>query len=108
MDEGLGTFHNKRFLGMRIPRYAAPMTQIVLVGFIMFLNPGMYNALAGLGGAGQVDATVQNHAGIGLHSAFAVFGLIAGTVHNVLCVSPKCRCFSPSPLSMCRRLTKTL
>ncbi|KAH8909340.1 MFS general substrate transporter [Coniochaeta sp. PMI_546] len=69
---------------MRIPRYAAPMTQIVLVGFIMFLNPGMYNALAGLGGAGQVDATVQNHAGIGLHSAFAVFGLIAGTIHNVL------------------------
>ena len=79
-------FYEKRFLGIRIPRYAAPMTQIILVGFIMFLNPGMYNALSGLGGAGQVDATVQNHAGIGLHSAFAVFGLLAGTFHNVLCV----------------------
>lgn len=79
------------------------MTQIVLVGFIMFLNPGMYNALAGLGGAGQVDATVQNYAGIGLHSAFAVFGLLAGTFHNVLYVaSPaeaSCIFFSILPMS---------
>ncbi|KAJ9142389.1 MFS general substrate transporter [Pleurostoma richardsiae] len=78
------TFKTRRILGVSIPRYAAPMTQIVVVGFILFLNPGMYNALAGLGGAGQVDATVQNNAGIGLHSAFAVFGFIVGSIHNYI------------------------
>lgn len=42
----------------------------------------MYNALAGLGGAGQVDATAQNKAGIGLHVMFAVVGFIVGIVNN--------------------------
>lgn len=49
----------------------------------------MYNALAGLGGAGQVDTKVQNNAGIGLHSAFAVFGLIVGSIHNYMSVFRK-------------------
>lgn len=44
----------------------------------------MYNALAGLGGAGQVDATVQNNAGVALHSTFAVFGFLAGIANNYL------------------------
>ncbi|KAI1082718.1 MFS general substrate transporter [Whalleya microplaca] len=60
------------------------MVQIFIVGFILFLNPGMYNALAGLGGAGQVDATAQNNAGIALHTTFAVFGFLVGIAHNFL------------------------
>ncbi|EHY51974.1 hypothetical protein HRR83_003464 [Exophiala dermatitidis] len=74
----------RRIFGHKIPRYSAPMVQIVVVGFILFLNPGMYNALAGLGGAGQVDATAQNNAGIALHTTFAVIGFVVGIAHNYL------------------------
>lgn len=42
----------------------------------------MYNALSGLGGAGQVDATVQNRAGIALHVMFAVVGFFVGAANN--------------------------
>ncbi|BDD59002.1 hypothetical protein MAP00_004237 [Monascus purpureus] len=69
-------------MGVKIPRYSSAMVQIVLVGFIMFLNPGMYNALTGLGGAGQVDTTAQNRAAEGLHSCFAVVGFVVGIAHN--------------------------
>ncbi len=44
----------------------------------------MYNALAGLGGAGQVDATAQNDAGIALHTVFAVVGLVVGIANNYI------------------------
>lgn len=30
----------RRIFGHKIPRYSAPMVQIVVVGFILFLNPG--------------------------------------------------------------------
>lgn len=50
----------------------------------------MYNALAGLGGAGQVDATAQNNAGIALHTTFAVFGFLVGIAHNYLYVAHVC------------------
>jgi hypothetical protein len=76
----------RKILGIRMPVYRSPMTQIWIVAFILFLNPGMYNALAGLGGAGQVDATVQNNAGVALHSTFAVLGFIAGIANNYLYV----------------------
>lgn len=42
----------------------------------------MYNALTGLGGAGQVDTTAQNRAAEGLHSCFAVVGFVVGIAHN--------------------------
>ncbi|KAK5324186.1 hypothetical protein LTR93_004973 [Exophiala xenobiotica] len=74
----------RSLFGFKVPRYSDPMVQIVLVGFILFLNPGMYNALAGLGGAGQVDATAQNNAGIALHTTFAVIGFLVGIFHNFL------------------------
>lgn len=50
----------------------------------------MYNALAGLGGAGQVDATAQNNAGIALHTAFAIVGFLVGVAHNYLYVRAHC------------------
>ncbi|KAJ9499751.1 hypothetical protein H2202_004741 [Exophiala xenobiotica] len=72
----------RSLFGFKVPRYSDPMVQIVLVGFILFLNPGMYNALAGLGGAGQVDATAQNNAGIALHTTFAVIGFLSYPVES--------------------------
>ena len=35
-------------------------TQIVLVSFACFCLPGMYNAITGMGGSGQLDPTVSN------------------------------------------------
>lgn len=36
-NAGVISQQKKRF---RLPKYSSPMTQIVLVGFILFLNPG--------------------------------------------------------------------
>ncbi|KAJ9612243.1 hypothetical protein H2200_003840 [Cladophialophora chaetospira] len=51
--------------------YAHPWTQIVLISLICFCCPGMYNALGGLGGSGQVDPTVAANATVALLSATA-------------------------------------
>ncbi|KAJ1942045.1 hypothetical protein GGF37_003286, partial [Kickxella alabastrina] len=48
-------------------RYYSPMTQIVLVGFVCFLCPGMFNALNGMGGGGQMDRTTGNNANTALY-----------------------------------------
>lgn len=34
-------------------------TQVILVSFCCFCLPGMYNAISGLGGSGQLDPTVS-------------------------------------------------
>ena len=46
--------------------------------------PGMFNALNGIGGGGQVDATTANHANTALYSTFAIVGFFAGTIVNRL------------------------
>ncbi|KAF4591853.1 MFS transporter [Ophiocordyceps camponoti-floridani] len=56
-----------------------PWTQILLISLICFCLPGMYNALTGLGGCGQVDATVAANATVALLSTMAITSLfIAG------------------------------
>ncbi|KAJ5160930.1 UNC93-like protein [Penicillium canariense] len=45
--------------------------QIILISFICFCCPGMYNALAGLGGSGQVNQTVAANATVALLAATA-------------------------------------
>ncbi|EXJ96523.1 hypothetical protein A1O1_01649 [Capronia coronata CBS 617.96] len=51
--------------------YAHPWTQIMLISIICFCCPGMYNALGGLGGSGQVDSTVAANATVALLSCTA-------------------------------------
>ncbi|KIN97720.1 hypothetical protein M404DRAFT_888190 [Pisolithus tinctorius Marx 270] len=46
--------------------------------------PGMYNALSGLGGGGQVNPTAQANASSALYATFAFFGFFSGTISNVL------------------------
>lgn len=58
--------------------YSHPWTQIVLISMICFCCPGMYNALSGLGGSGQVDPTVAANANVALLSATAGTALIVG------------------------------
>ena len=64
--------------------FASPITQLVLVSFVCFLCPGMFNALAGMGGGGQVDATTADNANTTLYSVFAVVGFFAGSITNRL------------------------
>ncbi|CAK39218.1 putative MFS transporter [Aspergillus niger CBS 101883] len=51
--------------------YTNSWFQILLISFICFCCPGMYNALSGLGGSGQVDPTVAANATVALMSATA-------------------------------------
>ncbi|KAL2168394.1 hypothetical protein VTG60DRAFT_7307 [Thermothelomyces hinnuleus] len=64
--------------------YASPIVQLLMVAMVCFLCPGMFNALNGLGGGGQVDATAQNDASTALYSTFAVVGFFSGTIANML------------------------
>lgn len=87
---------------LTLPAYASPLTQTILVGMVCFLvvgkrthleslselllivHLGMFNVLASLGGAGQIDPTTADNANIVLYTIFAVFSLVAGSVCNYL------------------------
>ncbi|KAI0112734.1 MFS general substrate transporter [Hypoxylon sp. NC0597] len=64
--------------------YASPKIQLLMVALVCFLCPGMYNALGGLGGGGQIDPTVQDHASTALYSVFAVVAFFSGSFANKL------------------------
>ncbi|KAI0344162.1 hypothetical protein BDW22DRAFT_1406574 [Trametopsis cervina] len=65
--------------------YRNTTSQIILLGFVCFMCPGLYNALNGLGGAGQVSTTTAANANVALLSTSAVtFAFFAGSVNNVL------------------------
>ena len=46
---------------LTIPWYASPRFQLIMVSFVCFLCPGMFNALGGLGGGGKTDATLADN-----------------------------------------------
>ncbi|KAJ2402567.1 hypothetical protein GGI23_000632 [Coemansia sp. RSA 2559] len=64
-------------------RYYSPMTQVVIVGFVCFLCPGMFNALNGMGGGGQMSRTTTNNANTALYCTFIVFGIVGGSIVNL-------------------------
>ncbi|XP_021858677.2 UNC93-like protein 1 [Spinacia oleracea] len=65
-------------------RYNSPLIQVILIGFVCFCCPGMFNALSGMGGGGQVDHTAANNANTALYTTFAVFGILGGGIYNLL------------------------
>lgn len=70
--------------GKSIFRYNSPLVQVSLIGLVCFCCPGMFNALSGMGGGGQVDPTAANNANTALYTTFAVFGVLGGGIYNVL------------------------
>lgn len=64
--------------------YASPKVQLFMVAMVCFLCPGMFNALNGMGGSGQLDATASDDANTALYSTFAVVGFFSGTFANRL------------------------
>ncbi|KAI9934411.1 hypothetical protein ASPWEDRAFT_175140 [Aspergillus wentii DTO 134E9] len=65
-----------------LPYFASPEMQLILVSFVCFLCPGMFNAVSGLGGGGQVDTADVSDANTALYSTFAVVGFFAGSIAN--------------------------
>ncbi|CAM8898296.1 unnamed protein product [Rhodiola kirilowii] len=65
-------------------RYNSPLVQVSLIGLVCFCCPGMFNALSGMGGGGQVDKTAANNANTALYTTFAVFGILGGGIYNIL------------------------
>ncbi|KAJ5987768.1 MFS general substrate transporter [Penicillium waksmanii] len=73
--------HNKRSTLYTI--YSNSWFQILLISFICFCCPGMYNALSGLGGSGQVNQAVAANAQVALLSATAGTALfVVGPIFN--------------------------
>ncbi|KAM7199965.1 Major facilitator superfamily domain containing protein [Rhypophila sp. PSN 637] len=70
--------------GYKFPWYASPSVQLFMVAFVCFMCPGMFNALGGLGGGGQVDPTLVDNMNTALYATFAVVGFFGGTFINKL------------------------
>ncbi|KAM0719509.1 hypothetical protein Q7P37_003638 [Cladosporium fusiforme] len=70
--------------GVKLPCYASPIVQMLLVATTCFLCPGMFNALTGLGGGGQVNADIANNANIALYAVTSVVSFFGGTICNVI------------------------
>ena len=62
--------------------YASPISQLIVVSFVCFLCPGMFNALSGMGGGGQIDNDTVDKANTALYATFAVVGFFAGSITN--------------------------
>jgi hypothetical protein len=54
-------YRQHRIFGFNMPWYASPSVQLLLVAFVCFMCPGMFNALGGLGGGGKTDATLADN-----------------------------------------------
>ncbi|KAA0045371.1 hypothetical protein IC582_016367 [Cucumis melo] len=65
-------------------RFNSPLVQVFLIGLVCFCCPGMFNALSGMGGGGQMDTTVADNASTALYTTFAIFGIIGGGIYNIL------------------------
>ncbi|KII94456.1 hypothetical protein PLICRDRAFT_101144 [Plicaturopsis crispa FD-325 SS-3] len=66
--------------------YYHPATQVSMLAFVVsfFMCPGLFNALNGLGGGGQLDPTTSANANVALYSSFAFFAFFAGSINNKL------------------------
>lgn len=84
------------------PWYASPVAQLVIVAFVCFLCPGMFNALSGMGGGGQVNAKAADDSNVALYSTFAVVGksLQLSTLLIAPLMLTVSQAFSQAPLSM--------
>ncbi|KAJ6262353.1 hypothetical protein Dda_3161 [Drechslerella dactyloides] len=75
-------YRERKFGPITIPYYASPISQLLIVSFVCFLCPGMFNALSGLGGGGQLDPTAADESTVALYSTFASVAFFSGTICN--------------------------
>jgi len=60
------------------------IVQIVVIGFLAFCGPGMFNAMSGLGKAGSDDNTVAAVANGCLYFAFSFVGYFSGAIFKMI------------------------
>lgn len=81
--EASGNWYDRRLVSF-IPPYSHAMVQIVVMSFVLFLTPGCYNAITGIGNSGISDHTVADNANVALYSTFATVGAFGGVIFNVI------------------------
>ncbi|KAF2814157.1 MFS general substrate transporter [Mytilinidion resinicola] len=67
-----------------LPWYASPKSQLILVSFVCFLCPGMYNAFNGFGASEQLSPYASSASNSAIYATFAVAGFFAGPVTNTI------------------------
>lgn len=77
-------YRKYNFGPLHFPGYATPPVQLVVVALVCFMCPGMFNAINGLGGGGQLSAKVSDNANVAVYSTFSVVGFFAGSFANRL------------------------
>ncbi|ORX98169.1 hypothetical protein K493DRAFT_300089 [Basidiobolus meristosporus CBS 931.73] len=65
-------------------RYNSPLTQVILIGFVCFCCPGMFNCINGMGAGGQMAGATATNGNVALYCTFAVFGVFGGAVYNTV------------------------
>lgn len=78
-----GKWYDQRYISF-LPAYSNATVQIVLLSFVLFLTPGCFNAISGLGGAGISDPTVADNTNVALYSTFATIGMVGGVICNMI------------------------
>lgn len=62
--------------------YYNPYTQLCMLGLVCFLCPGMFNALNGLGGGGQLTSETNSKANVAVYATFAIGAFFSGYVER--------------------------
>ncbi|PIA18003.1 MFS general substrate transporter [Coemansia reversa NRRL 1564] len=66
-----------------MPRYHSPLAQVLIISGVCFLGPGMFNALNGLGGAGQLAPQTAGDANSVVYFTLFIFSILGGGIVNV-------------------------
>lgn len=82
--EASGAWYDKtiNIFGKKL-HYSNAMVQICMCAFVIFMTPGMYNALTGIG-ASISDKPTADNASVALYSTFATIGFFGGTICNTI------------------------
>lgn len=81
--ENSGLWYHKRWIPW-IPPYSNSFVQIVIMSFVIFLTPGCFNAITGIGNSGISDPKVADNANVALYSTFATVGAFGGVICNCI------------------------
>ncbi|KAJ1921331.1 hypothetical protein H4219_000647 [Mycoemilia scoparia] len=64
-------------------RYRSPIVQILIMSFVCFACPGIFNAIMGIGNDGKTTKKDYNNAHTATYAALAVFSLLGGGIVNI-------------------------
>ncbi|KAF3986003.1 hypothetical protein FT663_04720 [Candidozyma haemuli var. vulneris] len=81
--EKSGLWYHKRIIP-GIPPYSNSFVQIIVMSFVIFLTPGCFNAITGIGNSGISDPKVADNANVALYSCFATIGAFSGVICNYI------------------------